>query len=630
MLTSMRENAGSWVIKLLLGAIVVVFVLWGVGTNQQSSNPEVARVADQSISYSQWAQAYQMQVENIRRQFGSSPDEDIIKALNLKEQALNQLIDRVVLVREAEAMGFRVSDEELMAHIRSIPAFQSNGQFSPPQYRQMLAQLRLTPEAFEASQRDDLLIQKISDVISRAAKVSHSEADDWYRWQNATVNLEYVHFTPDQTAEITLSEEDLGAYFEKHQERYRTPAKRDMRYLVFRSVDYRPQVKLADDEVAVYYDEHIDEFKTPPTIEARHILFKVDQNADAETVAAARARAQAVYDQIEAGGDFAELAKAHSQGPTREAGGYLGTVGRGRMVKAFEDAAFALEAGQVSEPVRTEFGWHIIKVEKQNPERTRTLAEAENKIRGQLTNSRAQSLALEDAETAYDLSYEDEDLAAVAQQQGRELHTTGMIARNDPVEGVSDAAAFSRIVFDLKTGGISEVQEIGGDYYIAQVTEIQEPQVPDLESVRARLMDDLEQEQRWRQAENQAQAFLLALREGGAMEALSAAQNREVKQTGFFKRNETIADIGRQPEMAAAAFALSAENPLPDKPVRSNNGYYVFRFLERQAPEAAIDPQQRDQVRDQLLQRKQRALFEDWMAQARSRSEIEIDRTVLE
>ena len=630
MLTSMRENAGSWVIKLLLGAIVVVFVLWGVGTNQQSSNPEVARVADQSISYSQWAQAYQMQVDNIRRQFGGNIDEATLSALNLKEQALNQLIDRVVLVREAEAMGFRVSDEELMNHIRSIPAFQANGQFSPPNYRQMLTQFRLTPEDFEASQRDDLLIQKISDVISRAAKVTRSEADDWYRWQNAAVNLEYVLIGIDQAANIELSEDDLGAYFEKNQSRYQTPAKRDVRYLVFRSADYRPQVKLSDDDVASYYDEHIDEFETPHTIEARHILFKVDQDADPDTVEAARVRAEAVHVLIEAGGDFAELAKTHSEGPTRDAGGFLGTFGRGQMVKAFEDAAFALEAGQVSAPVRTEFGWHIIKVEKQNPARTRTLAEADDKIRGQLTDSRARALAIEDAEAAYDLSYEDEDLAAVAQQLGRELHNTGMIARNDAVEGISDAAAFSRIVFDLRSGGISEVKEIGRDYYIAQVTEVQEPQVPSLESVRDRLTEDLKQEKRWDQTENQAKAFLLALREGGTIEALSAAENLAVKQTGFFKRNEAIADIGRQPEIAAAAFALSEENPLPEKPVRSNNGYYVFRFIERQAPEEAIDPSQRDQVRDQLLQRKQRALFDDWMAQARSRNEIEIDRSILE
>ena len=213
---------------------------------------------------------------------------------------------------------------------------------------------------------------------------------------------------------------------------------------------------------------------------------------------------------------------------------------------------------------------------------------------------------------------------------GRELHNTGMIARNDAVEGISDAAAFSRMVSDLRAGGISEVKEIGGDYYIAQVTEVQEPQVPSLESVRDRATEDLKEEKRWSQAENRAKAFLLALQEGGTIDALSAAQKLEVKQTGFFKRNEAIAEIGRQPEMVAAAFALSREKPLPEKPVRSDNGYYVFRFVERQAPEDAIDPNQRDQVRDQLLQRKQRAMFDDWLAQARSRSKIEIDRSILE
>ena len=194
MLTSMRENAGSFIIKLLLGAIVVVFVLWGVGTNEKSSNPEVARVEGQPISYADYAQAYQQLVDNVRRQFGSRLDEDTLGLLNLKEQALNQLIDRAVLIKESQAMGFRVSDDELAAHIRSIPAFQSAGGFDRSQYDRVLAQFRMTPEAFEASQRDDLLIQKISDIIARTAKVSDGEAADWYRWQNAALNVQYIIF----------------------------------------------------------------------------------------------------------------------------------------------------------------------------------------------------------------------------------------------------------------------------------------------------------------------------------------------------------------------------------------------------------------------------------------------------
>ncbi|MBL0712825.1 MAG: SurA N-terminal domain-containing protein, partial [Desulfosarcina sp.] len=525
----MRKNAGSLIIKLLLGAVVVVFVFWGVGTNQQSSNPEVASIEGQPIGYDEFARAYQQLQDNVRRQFGSNLNEETLKALNLKEQALNQLIDRVILVREAQAMGFRVSDEELTRHIRSISAFQSNGQFSRSQYEQVLVQFRMTPEAFEAAQRDDLMIQQVSDIVSRTAKVTQGEVTDWYRWQNATVNLEYVLFKPDPKAVINLNDDEVRSYFEENRNGYQTTSERSLRYLVFHSADYRPQVRLAADDVSAYYEEHIDEFEMPETIEARHILFKVGQDADQAAVDATRARAQEVYNQVLNGADFAELAKTHSEGPTRDAGGYLGAFGRGQMVKAFEEEAFAMDAGQVSEPVRTEFGWHIIKVEKKNPARSRSLAEADNKIRGQLTGGFARELALEDAEAAYDLSYGDEDLAAVAKQLGRELHTTGMVARNDAIEGVSDAAAFSRTAFDLNAGGISEVQEIGGDFYIIQVEEIKAPQVPALDSVRDRVKEDLKQEKRWEQAETRADAFLKTLREGGRMEELSTAQALPLK-----------------------------------------------------------------------------------------------------
>jgi peptidyl-prolyl cis-trans isomerase D len=489
----------------------------------------------------------------------------------------------------------------------------------------------MTPEMFEAAQHDDLLISKLSDVIARTAKVAEGEAIDWHRWQNATVNLDYVVFAPDQETIIPPDDDEVRTFFEENKSRYQTPPKRSARYLVFRAADYRPQVRLADDEVAAFYAEHIDEFKTPETIDARHILFKVAQDADDAAVEAARAKADDVHRQIMDGGDFEELARTHSEeAATGANGGFLGTFGRGQMVKPFEEAAFALEAGQVSAPVRTQFGYHIIKVDKQSPAGTRTLAEAENKIRGQMTDRRARALALEDAEAAYDLSYENEDLAAVAEQLGQPLQTTGKIARNDAIEGVADKATFGRILFELDADGISEVQEIDGDFYIVQVQTIEASQVPALEAVKARVVEDWKQELRWEQAESQAKAFLQALKDGGAIEALSKERALELKQTGFFKRNEAIADIGYQPEMAAAAFAFSKENPLPEKPVRSNDGFYVFRFRERQQPEGNVDQGQLGQTRKQLLQRKQRQLFEDWTAEARERADIQVDRSVLE
>ncbi len=631
MLTSMRKNAGSFIIKLLLGAIVVVFVLWGVGTNQKSSNPEVARVEGQSITYAEYAQSYQRLVDNVRRQFGSNLDDETLKALNLREQALNQLVDRAILINKAQALGFRVSDAELTGHIRNTLFFQSNGQFDRVQYDRVLSQLRMTPEAFEASQRDDLLIQKVSDVVSRTAKVTAEEATDWYRWQNASVNLAYVLFAPDRADIVDPGEEEIQTYFEEHKERYKTPPKRKARFLVFRTDDYRADVSVTADDVAVYYDEHIEEFKVEESIEARHILFKVEADAEQGVIDAARKRAEDVYTQIKSGGDYAELARAHSdEASTGAKGGYLGTFGRGQMVKPFEEAAFALEAGEVSAPVRSEFGFHIIKVDQKKAARTRTLAEAENKIRGQLADGRARFRALEAAEAAYDLSYESEDLEAVAGELGQGLQTTGMITRNQPVEGVSDPTAFGRILFGLNADAISDVQEIGGAFYIIQVTAIESPQVPELASVQERVVEDWKHGLRWEQAENQAKAFLLALKEGGTMEALSQEKSLELKTTGFFKRGEAIEGIGYLPAMADAAFNLSAANPLPENPARSSDGFFVFRFKERQEPEGQIDQAQLDQARAQLRQRKQQQIFEDWLAAARAQAKIEIDHSVLE
>ncbi len=631
MLTSMRKNAGSFIIKLLLGAIVVVFVLWGVGTNQKSSNPEVARVEGQTITYAEYAQSYQRLVDNIRRQFGSNLNDDTLKALNIREQALNQLVDRAILINKAQAMGFRVSDAELATYIRNLPFFQSNGQFDRMQYERVLSQLRLTPEAFEASQRDDLLIQKVSDVVFRTAKVTEEEAADWYRWQNAAVNLSYVLFTPDQADIIAPDEDEIQAYFTENQERYKTAPKRSARYLVFRTDDYRAEVQLTADDVAAYYDEHRDAFQVEESVEARHILIKVAADADQAAIDAARARAEDVYAQIKAGGDFAELARKHSdEATTSDKGGYLGTFSRGQMVKPFEEAAFGLAEGEFSAPVRSEYGFHIIKVDQKKPARTRTLAEAENKIRGQLADSRARLRALEAAEAAYDLSYESEDLAAVASELGQASQVTAMITRNQPLEGVSDANAFGRILFSLSADAISEVQEIDGDFYIIQVATVEPPQVPDLDSVRERVVADWKHGLRWEQAENQAKAFLLALKEGGAMEALSREKSLDLKTSGFFKRNEAIEGIGYQPAMAEVAFSLSAANPLPENPARSSEGFYIFRFDERREPEGPIDKSELDQARAQLRQRKQQQVFEDWLAAARAQADIDIDRSVLE
>jgi len=629
MLTQMRKNVGSWIIKLLLGAIVVVFVLWGVGSNQKSPNATVATVDGVPIGYQDFSRAYQNLMENVRRQFGDNANEEMLKALNLKEQAINQLIDRRIILRAAEKMGFEVTDEELAASIAAIPAFQSQSGFDSRAYQQVLNRLGLTPEAFEVSQREDLLIQKVTDFISRTVNVSDAEAVAWYQWQNATVDIEYLRVDPKTYKDQTVSEEEIRTFYDEHQNRYETAPKIKSRYLVFRPADYKSRVQVSEDEVKTYYEENQADFSSPETVEARHILIKVNKDADEAAVEAARRRAQAIYERAVQGEDFAKLAKEFSEGPSRNQGGYLGTFGRGKMVKPFEEKAFALKAGEISAPVRTDFGWHIIKVEKHNPAHTLTLEEAQNKIRGLLTDKKTRALALEDAESAYDMSYGGDDMLAAAETLGVTVHTTGWIARGDSLPGVADSQKFVETVFTLDMMAVSDVQDLGDGFYLIQPLEDQPAEIPAFDAVKDRVVEDVREQKQWDQAEKEAKAMLQALRDGGTLAEVGRSQNLTPQATGVFKRNAAVPGIGYNPGLAAAAFKLTPENPYPAVPVRGQDGVFIFRLLERRTPDAQSGGAQLDKIKQQLRQRKQGEVYQNWMAQVRSQTEIEIDRTML-
>lgn len=630
MLTQMRKNVGSWIIKLLLGAIVVVFVLWGVGSNQKTPNAVVATVDGEAIGYLEYSRTYRNLLDNVRRQFGDNANEDLLKALNLEEQAINQLIDRRILVKAADQMGFQISDAELAASIRAIPAFQSTSGFDTRAYQQVLGRLGLTPEAFEAAQREDLLIQKVSDFVSRAVNVSDEEILAWYQWQQTSVNLDYLRVDPGAYAEVAVSAEEAQAYFAENQEAYKTAPELKARYIVFQPADYKSRVHITDEDVRRYYEENPSEFFSPEKVEARHILLKVPPDADEAAVEAARQEAAAIRAQAVAGEDFAELAQSVSEGPSRNQGGYLGFFERGRMVKPFEEAAFALQAGEISAPVRTDFGWHIIKVETHQAAETLPFDASQDKIRGLLTDRKARAMALEDAESAYDTSYGGDDLLVAAERYGVAVQTTDWIAREDPVTGVSASRQFTETAFGLEPMAVSEVQELGGDFFLIQTLEKRPSRIPALEAVRARVVEDLKTQKRWDQAEARAREMLAALGNGAPLEAVAAAHGLTVQTTGWFKRGEAIPGIGANPALTAAAFDLTSEAPLPQDPLRGEDAVFLFHFRGQRIPGAQADIAERASLEQQLRQRKQQAVYQNWMAQARSRVDIEIDRTLLQ
>ena len=622
MLDLMRKNAGSWGVQALLGAIVVVGVFCGVGSWTSHQEGVVATVDGEAISRQDYTNEYNRLMDQVRQNFGAGITDEMLKSLQLETQALNQLIDRLLLKQAAARLDLRVADEELVRSIRGIPAFQSGGVFDPRRYQQMLPLNRLTPETFEMMQRDALLFAKLQRVITDSVKVSEAEVADWYTWSNAAVKIDHVPIDSEKYAKITAAPEEVAQYFERNKESYRTEPELQARYLRFTPESYLDKVALTDAELRDAYDSAPERFAIPQTVEARHILVKVAPDAAPEAAENAREQLADVLKQAREGKDFAARAKQYSEDSTREQGGALGAFRREAMIQPFADVAFSLKPGEISEPVRTRFGWHLIKVEKVNAGRTRSFEEVAPEIASQLKGERARSLAYDDAEAVYDAASGTGDLAGAAAARKLALHTTDFFTRRGPVKGVSKAAEFAQAAFQLAPGEVSDIQDFGDGYTLLQVADSRPARIPELAAIEARVKQDAIREKQTEQAGKDARALLADVKNGAALEPAAKKAGLTAKTTDFFKRGESPPDLANEPEVTRAAFELSEREPLPAEPIKTSTGYSVIRFREKKPPAAGGLEAEKAQIQDRLLQQKKSKTWEAWLDQLRQSSEI--------
>ncbi len=628
MLSLMRKHATSWLIKILLGAIVIVFVFWGVGSFRSRKGSLVASVNGDIIIAEEYNQAYNALLEQMRQRFGNNLNEEIIKMLRLDQQAMDQLIDQTLILQEAAKLKLRVTDEEVVDSITGIAAFQTNGQFDRRLYQRVLEFNRLTPEGFEKMQRDTLLTGKLRSYVGSNVQVSEGEANAYYQYQNTSVDIEYVVFEPDTYKDITLSDEEVQAYFEENKTAYKTDPMVNVQYIRFSSEAYKDKTVVTEGEIQEYYDTNSREFDKPKTVEARHILIKVAQDAVEEEVELARARTVEILDKNKAGALFAELAEQYSEGPSKNNGGYLGAFKKEDMVAPFADKAFSMAPGEVSEPVKTRFGWHLILVEKVNEATTKSLEEATNEIKNKLANEKADNLAYEAADTFYDQTLEGDDLAEITKDTGLTVIKTGQFDRQGKsLQGVAERTKFIAAAFDLELNQISEIQDLSDGYYLIQVIETLPGKIPELETMKIAVIADRKKEKQQEKAEEDAGALLEALKNDPQGEKATKAV---FTATGYFKRNASIPELGYENEISSAAFMLSDEKPLPEKMFKGTKGTYVIRLKNRKLPDAEEFDKEREQIEETLLASKQSKTFSTWLQQIKDNSEITIKEGVVE
>ena len=625
MLSLMRKHASSWIIKFLLAAIIVVFIPWGVQRYTSQRSSRVADVNGTIITLGDYQNSYTNLVEQARQSFGNNLNDELIQALQLPKRALDQLVDRALMLQEAEKLKIQVSDEELAQTIRNIRAFQTAGVFDNQRYLNALSRTRLSPETFEEQQREALIIDKLQSFITGNIKVSELEARQWYKYNNTEVDVDYVLLEPGQFKKIEPTADEILDYFDQHKETYKTDPEIKVRYLHLKPEDFTAKLTVAEDDILDYYESNLEKFKNPQTVQARHILIKVDQNAKAEEVENARQRAEDILKLAREGQDFAALAKQYSEGPTKTKGGDLGTFRREAMVKPFADKAFSMKAGDISDPVRTRFGWHIIKVEKVNPAKTRSLDEAREEIEKKLKTDRSRDLAYDEAESVYDATFEGQKLVDIAQERNLKLLTTELFPQKSPPKEIKDAAQFASAAFSLPVDEVSDIQEFSDGYYLIEVIEKVPSKIPELKAVEDSVKKDVIKEKQDAKALSEANRFLEELKTGQAFDSVSRKFKLAPKKTGFFKRGDSIPTIGREAEIARTAFKLSDHDKLPGEPLKGQKGYYVISFRERREPELNGFEKEKAALKDRLLQQKAFKTMDDWLNRIKSESQISIE-----
>lgn len=630
MLSKMRKSAGSWMIKILLGLIVLAFVFMGAGSFNANKANKAATVNGEPISINDYQQTYQRLIDRLRQQYGDRLNNEMLEMFNLREQAMNQVIETELLRQAAQRYNIAVTPDELANNITRIQAFKRNGHFDQQQYEMVLSQNRLSPAAFEAMQRENMAIQKLQSIMKSGIRVSTEEARQWYNWQNTQIKIRYAQFAPEDFSEVTVDDAELKTYYENHKADYKTQPKIKARYVRFAPSDYLSAVDVSEEAIKAYYDDNKDTYQQPATVDARHILLKLPQDAGEELIAQKREKARAIMEQAKSGADFAELARTHSEGPSKDKGGDIGTFSRDDMVKPFSDKAFSMQPGDISEPVRTRFGWHIIKVEDKSEESIKPLSDVEEQIRETLATRKARDEAYDKALAMYNTSFSGDDLVENSRDHEKiSLQTTDYFTREEGPQSLPKPSEFAEAAFKLPLMEVSDVNEIGEDFYLIQAIERQEEKIPEFEAVQEEVSRDLKQQKQRNAAEAAATEFLDTAKSLASIREAGEKADVAIQTTDFFQRNQPIPDIGREQAITKAAFNLSETSPFPETPVKGNKGFYVIAFADKQTPAADAFEKEKQQVVRQLLNQKQSRYMEAWIAELREESEIEITERLL-
>ena len=632
MLDRMRRHKG-W-LKWSLALVVLTFVVFYIPdflttTTGASPNETIADVEGEAITVGSFTRRYNAQVQAYRNAYGGQMNDQLLKQLGIDRQILQQLIDEEAMVAESRKQGIAVSDVEIRERILALPGFQESGKFVGEQrYRQIL-QIQnppLTTTEFENSLRRALMIEKLRTALTGWMSVNDTDVIAEFRKRNEKVKLDVVPVTAEAfKSQVTVTDAELVPFFEKAKDKYRIGEKRKIKYAQVNVEQVRGTITVPEAEIAAFYQQNLSQYQTPAQVRASHILFKLEGKDEKVVQALA---ADVLKKATAPGADFAALAKQYSEDDSNnQNGGDLDYFGRGRMVAEFEQAAFGMKAGEISNLVKTAFGFHIIKVVDNKSDQTRPLAEVRTELEDQLKWQKAQAEAERLAKSLEATTKTPADLDKVAKERSLAVVETGLVASDEPIQGVGAQPEISGRVFGMKEGEVTPAMRVATGWVFATVTGRQDSYLPQLAEVKAKVADDVRQEKAAEMAKQRATAIATELKNAKDFAAAAKRAGLEVKTTELVARGTAIPDLGISEAVDVAAFALPPGGV--SDAISTATGTAVIRVVEKVGVTDTEVESGKDVLRDELVNGRRDKFFGAYMQKAKSGLKINIKQDTL-
>jgi peptidyl-prolyl cis-trans isomerase D len=598
-------------VRIILGVIVgmlgigmLLYLVPGQAGTELSDADKVAQVGSTTITLTD------LRTQMNRLTHGSNVPAEMLP--QLAQETLKQLIYTHSLDVEAERLGIHVTDEERRDRILLLlpDAFQGDTFEGMDRYSaEVQERFQMQVPEFEELIRQSLLEEKFQQLVTDGIGVTPDEEQESFRFKNEKIKISYVILKPEDLAsKVDASDADLAAYFEKNKAKYTVPEKRVAQYARLDFTALRQRVQVSEDDERADYNAHIDLYRVEDRVHVAHILFKTVGKTDAE-VEEIRKTAEGVLQKAKHGGDFAALAKQYSDDTSKDSGGDIGWITRGQTVPEFEQAAFTLQPGSISDLVKTQYGFHIIHVLERQVARTKTFDEVRPEIQAGLQEQGAEQLA----DTISNQIAEDirrtgsGSLQELAAKYGMTVQQSQPLAQGDVIPDLGPSPDIQDQVFRLRAGDISSPIRLQTGYVILSVKEIQPAHPGTLAEVRDSVLSDFRQEKSVELVQARAQEIARRVKAGEKLDVVAKSLDLQSKDSAAFSRGDSVPDVGPASKLEAAFTTAVGQT---GDPVFLGSNWVVFQVSEHDNPDPADFDKQKQAIEQDLLQSKRQAAYE--------------------